>query len=181
MRYGPKAVPTAAAAAASLAGVTLRFIALADCIALPCLTLNGGASAVSGDHAIARHILRVAGRSDLLGGGGDDLTASHVDQWLDACLTHSGSDLAPSVERHLQLNTYLAGHSLTLADAVVAAKLSSGSSSERWRSDGAVASAPVRAAGGDSGSQCRACRHSTCAGGRQAHRRRRRQECQGQH
>jgi glutathione S-transferase len=126
VRYSAAALPALTAAAVSLTGTKLHFAAQSSS-GLPCLALASGES-VTGDHAIARYVVRSSG-SALLGRSSTDtdtsaLASAQVDQWLDACLSHSSAELKSALEPFLQSRTFLAGHSLTLADVAVYTKLS---------------------------------------------------------
>jgi glutathione S-transferase len=137
VRYSAAALPALTAAACSLTGTKLHFAAQSSC-GLPCLALASGES-ITGDHAIARFVVRSNASTALLGysSSSTDTTAdataaeaasavasAQVDQWLDACLSHSSGELRSALEPFLQSRTFLAGHSLTLADVAVYTKLS---------------------------------------------------------
>jgi glutamyl-tRNA synthetase len=130
VRYSAAALPALTAAAVSLTGTKLHFAAQSSS-GLPCLVLASGES-ITGDHAIARYVVRCSGSAALLGYSSTDATSdaasalasAQVDQWLDACLSHSSAELKSALEPFLQSRTFLAGHSLTLADVAVYTKLS---------------------------------------------------------
>jgi glutathione S-transferase len=132
VRYSAAALPALTAAAVSLTGTKLHFAAQSS-NGLPCLALASGES-VTGDHAIARYVVRCSGSAALLGhssstdatsdAAASALASAQVDQWLDACLSHSSAELKSALEPFLQSRTFLAGHCLTLADVAVYTKLS---------------------------------------------------------
>lgn len=68
---------------------------------IPCLRFKDGRS-VSGDVAIARHIVCSAGSSWVgLLGGLDSVEVSVADQWIDLSLTRDLSGLASTLDAHL--------------------------------------------------------------------------------
>lgn len=75
---------------------------------------------IQGDHAVARYIC--SQHAPALCGAGDALVAAEVDQYLAAAANHADAppdELQPLLQHldaRLATRTFLAGHSLTLAD-----------------------------------------------------------------
>ena len=82
-------------------------------------TLPSG-DTIQGDHAVARYIC--SQHAPALCGAGDALVAADVDQYLTAAANHADAppdELQPLLQHldaRLATRTFLAGHSLTLAD-----------------------------------------------------------------
>lgn len=89
--------------------------------------LGQNGDSVFGDYAIARYLIRTfAAKSGLL--GANALESSQVDQWIDFVNSRSSSNLSialAAVNLHLKTRNFLVSGSVTLADIVMWASISS--------------------------------------------------------
>lgn len=111
--YSAERAPIVARAVSRLVGENRKFVQV-DSKQMPVVSV--ASSEVFGDRAIARLVLREAGKFDFLG-------STTVDQWVDFSLAYPSvgdvATLLTIVDQRLEQSTYLVGHRLTLADVAV--------------------------------------------------------------
>lgn len=117
--------PRAVIAAAKIAGIPLSIDASLSSISLPSFLFHDG-SKLEGEYVLLRHIGRTVGQLNLY--GKDAVESAQIDEWLDYIpIFVQGSEFEMEcsyVESYLSTNTFLVGHSLSIADIALWSALS---------------------------------------------------------